>query len=171
MIKSFLIFVPFPPLPRGQLIFPELKIRYRQPAHDSLFKPWGIIMIMNVRTLDWIEQVKVQPKGFAPVTAELLQNIVQRIVTGLHPQKIVLFGSYAYGLPSPDSDLDILVIMQTTERPAERVLAISRLLRPRPFPMDILVRTPDEIAEAVKQNDLFIQEILSRGKVLYEQSE
>jgi len=126
-------------------------------------------MIMNVRTLDWIEQVKVQPKGFAPVTAELLQNIVQRIVTGLHPQKIVLFGSYAYGLPSPDSDLDILVIMQTTERPDERVLAISRLLRPRQFPMDILVRTPDEIAEAVEKNDPFIQEILSRGKVLDEQ--
>ena len=126
---------------------------------------------MNVRALDWIEQVKVQPKGFAPVTAELLQSIVQRIVTGLHPQKILLFGSYAYGLPSPDSDLDILVIMQTTERPAERILAISRLLRPRPFPMDILVRTPDEIAEAVKQNDPFIQEILSRGKVLYEQRE
>ncbi len=121
--------------------------------------------------LDWIEEVEVQPKGFAPVTAELLQSIVQRIVIGLHPQTIVLFGSYAYGSPSPDSDLDILVIMQTTKRPVERVLAISRLLRPRQFPMDILVRTPDEIVEAIKQNDPFIQEILSRGKVLYEQRE
>jgi len=90
----------------------------------------------------------VQPVGFAPVTAELLQNIVQRIAAGVQPQKIILFGSYGYGTPSPDSDLDILVIMDTKERPAERVLAISRLLRPRPFPMDILVRTPDEITAA-----------------------
>ncbi len=90
----------------------------------------------------------MQPVGFAPVTAELLQNIVQRIAAGVQPQKIILFGSYGYGTPSPDSDLDILVIMDTKERPAERVLAISRLLRPRPFPMDILVRTPDEITAA-----------------------
>lgn len=124
---------------------------------------------MNISAFSWIEHVKVQPKGFAPVTSELLHSIVQRIVTGLHPQKIVLFGSYACGSPAPDSDLDILVIMKTTDRPAERVLAISRLLSPRPFPMDILVRTPDEIAEAIEQDDPFIQEILSQGKVLYDQ--
>ncbi len=123
---------------------------------------------MDILALDWLECVSVQPKGFAPVTAELLQSIVQRIVTGVHPQKIILFGSYAYGMPSPDSDLDILVIMHTTARPAERILAVSRLLRPRPFPMDILVRTPDEI-EAARQSDAFIHEIVSQGKVLYEQ--
>ncbi len=124
---------------------------------------------MDVLPLEWVERVHVQPTGFAPVTVGLLKSIVQRIVAGVGPQKIILFGSYAYGNPSPDSDLDILVIMNTQERPAERVLAVSRLLRPRQFPMDILVRTPDEIKAAVEQNELFIQEILSRGKVLYEQ--
>ena len=84
------------------------------------------------------------------MTAELLRNIVQKIVAGVHPHKIILFGSYAYGTPSSDSDLDLLVIMDTEDRPAERVLAVSRLLRPRPFPMDILIRTPDEIADAQK---------------------
>jgi uncharacterized protein len=128
-------------------------------------------IFMDVFPLEWVEKVRVQPKGFAPVTAELLQSIVQRIVAGVHPQKIVLFGSYAYGTPSPDSDLDILVVMTTTERPAQRVLVVSRLLRPRPFPMDILVRTPGEITTAVEHRDSFIQEILTRGKVLYEQHE
>ena len=129
----------------------------------------GYNKLMDVLSLEWVERVHVQPIGFAPVTAELLKNIIQRIVAGVQPQKIILFGSYAYGAPSPDSDLDILVIMDTKERPAERVLAISRLLRPRPFPMDILVRTPGEITAALEQRDSFIREILSRGKVLYEQ--
>ena len=90
------------------------------------------------------------------MTAELLQEIIQRIVSGAAPHKIILFGSYAYGTPSQDSDLDLLVIMKTEERPANRVVAISRLLRPRPFPMDILVRTPGEIALALERRDSFI---------------
>jgi len=126
---------------------------------------------MNILPINWVEESHVQPFGFAPVTTDLLHNIVQRIVDGVHPQKIILFGSYARGTASPDSDLDILVIMHTTARPVERVLAVSRFLRPRPFPMDILVRTPSEIVGAVKQNDLFIQEILSEGRILYEQHE
>jgi predicted nucleotidyltransferase len=124
---------------------------------------------MDVLSPEWTEKVRVQSPGFAPVTNELLQNVIQRIVAGVQPQKIILFGSYAYGTPSPDSDLDILVIMNTTKRPAERILDISRLLRPRPFPMDILVRTPSEIAAALKHKDSFIQEILTNGKLLYEQ--
>jgi uncharacterized protein len=126
---------------------------------------------MDVYPLEWVEKVHIQPTGFAPVTADLIQDIIQRIIAGVHPQKIILFGSYADGTPSPDSDLDFLIIMDTVERPAERVLAISRLLRPRPFPMDILVRTPGEIAAGLEARDSFIQEILTRGKVLYEQPE
>jgi len=85
----------------------------------------------------------VQPPGFAPVTEEVLAEIVRRIATVLHPEKIVLFGSYAYGRPSDDSDVDLLVILETQARPIDRYLAVSRLLRPRPFPLDILVKTPD----------------------------
>ncbi|OGO31790.1 MAG: hypothetical protein A2136_03735 [Chloroflexi bacterium RBG_16_54_11] len=102
------------------------------------------------------------------MTVGLLQNILQRIVAGVQPEKIILFGSYAYGNPTADSDMDLLIIMDTTERPAERILAISRLLRPRPFPMDILVRTPAEIDKALEIGDSFIQEIITKGKVLYE---
>jgi predicted nucleotidyltransferase len=95
---------------------------------------------------------------------------VQRIVHALQPEKIVLFGSYAYGAPSPDSDVDLLVIMDTSASRADRYLAVSRLLRPRPFPVDILVKTPSEIHKALAEGDFFVSEILRRGQVLYERA-
>jgi predicted nucleotidyltransferase len=113
----------------------------------------------------------VQPAGFAPVTEEALQAIVRRLVTGLHPLKIVLFGSYSYGMPTADSDVDLLVIMDTTARPVDRYLGVSRLLRPRPFPLDLLVKTPEEIAQALAGGDTFVHEITTRGRVLYERTD
>jgi uncharacterized protein len=113
----------------------------------------------------------VQPLGFAPVTEEALQAMVHRLVTGLHPRKIVLFGSYSYGTPTADSDVDLLVIMDTTARPVERYLRVSRLLRPRPFPLDLLVKTPEEIAQALAREDAFVHEITTRGRVLYERTD
>jgi predicted nucleotidyltransferase len=109
----------------------------------------------------------VQPAGFLPVTEEILAEIVRRLVAALDPEKIILFGSYVYGSPSGDSDVDILVIMQTTARPADRYVSVSRVIRPRPFPLDFLVKTPDEIARALAKGDGFIHEIITRGRVLY----
>jgi predicted nucleotidyltransferase len=109
----------------------------------------------------------VQPPGFLPVTEEILAEIVRRLVAALNPEKIILFGSYASGSPSADSDVDLLVIMQTTARPADRYVAVSRAIRPRPFPLDLLVKTPDEIAGALVKGDSFIAEIVTRGRVLY----
>ncbi|HDN78975.1 MAG: nucleotidyltransferase domain-containing protein [Chloroflexi bacterium] len=108
------------------------------------------------------------PKGFAPITEELLQEIVNRMVEALHPEKIVLFGSWAYGTPTPDSDVDLLIVMETDASYVERYLAVSRLLRPRPFPVDIIVKTPEEISAALEGGDFFIREIITKGKVLYE---
>jgi predicted nucleotidyltransferase len=113
----------------------------------------------------------VQPPGFPPVTEEALQEIVHRLVTGLHPHKIVLFGSYVYGTPTADSDVDLLVIVDTQARPVDRYLCVSRLLRPRPFPLDLLVKTPEEVAQALDRGDAFMREIMARGRVLYERSD
>ena len=112
----------------------------------------------------------VQPPGFTSVTEEVLAEIVHRIVTALLPEKIVLFGSYAYSRPLDDSDVDLLVILETPARPIDRYLAVSRLLRPRPFPLDILVKTPDEIRQGLEQGSAFIREIITQGRVLYERS-
>jgi len=86
----------------------------------------------------------------------------------LMPEKVVLFGSFAYGAPTPDSDVDLLIILETSQPSKDRSWAVSRLLLPRPFPVDILVRTPQEIAEALARRDSFVQEILEHGMVLYE---
>lgn len=112
---------------------------------------------------------EVRSPYFLQVTEEILAEIVRRIVTTLAPEKIILFGSYAYGAPVPDSDVDLLIIQKTKLRRVERTVVISELILPRPFPLDILVKTPTEIQEALRNNDPFVKEILSRGRILYEQ--
>lgn len=82
-----------------------------------------------------------------------------------------MFGSYAYGKPTPDSDVDLLVIMKTRAKEIDSYVTVSNLLYPRQFPVDILVKTPGEIeAECKKRGNFFMREILTKGKVLYERS-
>lgn len=104
------------------------------------------------------------------ISMQAIRAIAQQIVERFQPEEIVLFGSYAYGTPKPDSDVDLLVIMNTSLRSRQQRLEISRALSPRPFPLDIIVRTPEEIAERLALGDPFVQEITSRGKVVYERS-
>lgn len=102
------------------------------------------------------------------VTATRLEEIARKIVETFRPERIILFGSYAYGTPTQDSDVDLLVIMDSKARPAERSARISQVCRPRYVSVDILVRTPAEIAKRLKGFDPFLEEVLTRGKVLYE---
>jgi predicted nucleotidyltransferase len=109
-----------------------------------------------------------RPAGFPPV-AETLPKAIERIVSELKPEKIILYGSYAYGNPTPDSDVDLLVIMKTRAKEIDRYVAVSNLLYPRQFPVDLLVKTPKEVeAAAQKRGNFFMKEILSKGKVIYE---
>jgi uncharacterized protein len=110
------------------------------------------------------------PVGLKVSVGKSLRPAIQKIVAELRPEKVILFGSYAYGTPSPHSDVDLLVIMKTRASLKERSWAVSRLLLPRPFPADILVKTPREIEKSLKTGDFFLQEILTRGKVLYDRS-
>jgi len=102
------------------------------------------------------------------VTPELLKEISKNIVEHFHPQKIILFGSYAWGEPERDSDVDLLVIMESNKRPAHRSAEISMACRPRFLPMDIIVKTPTEVQYRLKINDPFLHRIIEQGKVLYE---
>jgi predicted nucleotidyltransferase len=99
-----------------------------------------------------------------------IRAVALRIADRFQPERIILFGSYAYGHPKPESDVDLLVIMDTPLRSRQQRLEISRALSPRPFPLDIIVRTPQELAERIVMGDLFLREITTRGKVLYERS-
>jgi predicted nucleotidyltransferase len=96
-----------------------------------------------------------------------IQEKVQTIVKKYRPDKIILFGSYANGIPTPDSDVDLLVIMDTDQSTWDLGVEISAMLK-HTFPMDIIVRTPQEIARRLESGDFFIKEIMENGKVLYE---
>jgi uncharacterized protein len=126
---------------------------------------------MNTHSLVTIAGLKhpqTIPVGLKVSVGRSLRPAIQRIVNELNPEKVLLFGSYAYGKPNPHSDVDLLVIMKTSASLKERSWKVSRLLLPRPFPVDILVKTPKEIEKALKSGDFFLKEILTRGKVLYE---
>ncbi len=87
-----------------------------------------------------------------------------------HPEKVILFGSHAWGASNLHSDVDVLVIMESKEESVEREVRVSMACRPRFLPMDILVRTPEEIQERRRIGDFFIRRILEKGRVLYDRS-
>ncbi len=101
------------------------------------------------------------------ITQNQITRFGQRLAAMFHPERIVLFGSYAYGSPGPDSDVDILVVMPLQENPIDKSVEMRMKLRPS-FPLDLLVRTPSKIRERLAMGDDFIKEILEKGKVLYE---
>ena len=103
----------------------------------------------------------------SPVTPGFLREIAQRVVRSFRPRNIILFGSYAYGKPTPDSDLDLLIVMESRDRAAERIRKVSDLFDPRPLPMDFVVLTPGEVRHRLKCFDPFLEEILAKGRVLY----
>jgi predicted nucleotidyltransferase len=101
-----------------------------------------------------------------PTLAEI-QRVVQQIAAQFRPQKVILFGSYAGGTPTRDSDVDLLVTMETPLPNVEQAVAIRRAVD-FPFPTDLLVRTPQQVAERLELGDVFIREVLAKGIVLYE---
>lgn len=107
--------------------------------------------------------------GEHPVHIQEIKDKVDVIAKKYRPEKIMLFGSYAKGRPSSGSDVDLLVIMQTNQPTLELASEISQTLK-HTFPMDILVRTPQDIARRLEQGDFFIRDILENGIVLYERT-
>ena len=101
------------------------------------------------------------------VEREKIREFSKAVAQKFRPQKIILFGSYAYGNPTEDSDVDLLVVMPFDRRQGRKSLEIRRAI-PSGFPMDLIVRTPEFIAQRLAWGDCFTQEIVTRGKVLYE---
>ncbi len=98
---------------------------------------------------------------------ESIQELSQRIVREFQPDRIILFGSYAYGSPRPDSDVDILVVLSFEGKGFRKSLEILNRLNP-PFDVDLLARRPDDISRRYAEGDPLIREALDHGKVLYE---
>lgn len=101
------------------------------------------------------------------IERQTIHDFCQRVVEIFQPVKIILFGSYAYGKPSFDSDVDLLVILPFTGSSAQKSAEILNQIEP-PFAIDLLVRTPEQIQERLELGDFFIQEITQKGEILYE---
>jgi predicted nucleotidyltransferase len=95
-----------------------------------------------------------------------IRRFARQVAERFHPEKIILFGSHAYGTPHADSDVDILVIMPARNE-LDQAVRISLAVE-APFPLDIIVRTPRKLAWRLKEGDWFLREVVSQGKVLYE---
>ena len=102
-----------------------------------------------------------------PITSGDIQEVVSQIVERFHPQKVILFGSYARQDRTAKSDVDLLVIMETEERSIRQAADVAASIDHR-FPIDILVRTPEQVEQRLEWGDCFITEVMSKGVVLYE---
>ena len=105
----------------------------------------------------------------ADVPMSAIRRFARQVAKQFQPEKIILFGSYAYGTPHAESDVDILVVMPTRSR--HRQAARIRGAVSAGFPMDLIVRTPQDLAWRLEEGEWFHTEIVTKGKVLYEKSD
>jgi len=96
-----------------------------------------------------------------------IERTVRQIVEKFRPEKVILFGSHADGTSTEDSDVDLLVVMATDEKPIQVAARIAANIDHH-FPLDIIVRTPSDLRAARERKGVFVTELLSKGIVLYE---
>jgi len=101
-----------------------------------------------------------------PITQEQIQKYSDRIAAAFKPERIILFGSYAYGTPTPNSDVDLLVVMPFEGHPTRKALDILNQIDP-PFAIDLLVYSPEQLRQRLAWSDFFLREIVEQGRELY----
>lgn len=101
------------------------------------------------------------------VSMNRIRRLSESIVREFHPERIVLFGSYAHGASTADSDVDLLVVMPFSGKAVRKALEIVSKVNPK-FPVDLIVRTPEQVRERINNNDWFMRDVFERGRVLYE---
>ena len=105
----------------------------------------------------------------ADVPMRVIRDFARRVAERFDPDRIILFGSHAYGTPNADSDVDILVVMPAYNEGSKAHR--TRMAVSAPFPMDLIVRTPETLKWRIEEGDWFLREITSKGKVLYEKAD
>ena len=101
------------------------------------------------------------------VSADEILRVVRQIVERFCPQKVILFGSHAEGAPDQDSDVDLLVVMDTDEQPLHAAARIAAAIE-HPFPLDVVVFRPSDLKESLERKGTFATTVASKGTVLYE---
>ncbi len=100
---------------------------------------------------------------------KIISEVVEKIQNEYKPEKIILFGSYAYGSPNEDSDIDLFIIKNTEKESIYRFAEVKKLVYEpdRPIPISPLVFTPSEVTEQLSRGNDFIEEVLEKGEILY----
>lgn len=101
------------------------------------------------------------------ITQDQINDIVNIIVKNINPEKVILFGSYAYGEPKEDSDLDLLIIKDTDDDKYRRTREIRKFLRGTKIPIDVVVYTKAEIEDWKDTKSAFITQVIQNGRILY----
>lgn len=101
------------------------------------------------------------------VDQQTITDLCERIAAEFQPERIILFGSHAYGNPTDASDVDLLVIFPFQGSAIRKAVEILDKVHPR-FAVDLLVRTPEQVRQRLAWNDFFLREIIENGKVVYE---
>jgi len=102
------------------------------------------------------------------INGSRIRGFSEAVAREFRPHKIILFGSYAYGRPTDDSDVDLLVVMSRTRQKGQRMSVRIRHAIPRDFPLDLLVWTPAELLRRLRWGDTLTRDIVERGQILYE---
>jgi len=100
-----------------------------------------------------------------------IRRIAQHIAERFDPEQIILFGSHAYGKPTGDSDVDLLVVMDTPKDELEAMVEIAKSLPILTFGVDVIVRSRRTLERRKKLGDWFLREVTEKGKVLYERTD
>lgn len=100
-------------------------------------------------------------------TEQKIQEIVQKIIKEYQPEKIILFGSYAWGTPHEWSDVDLFIVKDSEKGPLERMREVDRILFGTTTPVDALVYTPAQTEKRLRMGDPFLKKVFSHGKELY----
>jgi predicted nucleotidyltransferase len=130
---------------------------------------------MKTSSVPLLAQKEVQPQ-VVPITArkripqEAIEQVVRTIVERFQPQRVILFGSYAYGEPRPESDVDLLVVMETSLKETEQAVRICQAIDYH-FGLDLIVCSPAKLEQRLSLGDWFLREAVGRGKVLYERAD
>jgi predicted nucleotidyltransferase len=101
------------------------------------------------------------------ITRSQIEEFARRIAEEFRPERIILFGSYAYGTPTEDSDIDLLVIMPTDGKSRYQQAADIYSKCRAAFPVDLIVRTPEEFQQRQQMRDWFIRDVAREGVTLY----
>ncbi len=105
------------------------------------------------------------------VSVDQIQNLADDIVRRFAPERVILFGSYAYGLPTADSDVDFLVVLPPFDEPSAKKSSQMRQAVHAGFPLDVLAYSSDVLKKRLAMNDYFLREVVERGKTLYDATE